>query len=82
MPAHHRQAAAFGRLCVETSKKSNLFIKIEAAAFGRLCVETRLNAQLKLNMPAAAFGRLCVETHHIYSLGDPRDGSRLRAAVC
>ena len=33
-------AAAFGRLCVETKVEDNGDIKGAAAAFGRLCVET------------------------------------------
>ena len=34
------EAAAFGRLCVETSLAGNPCAQITAAAFGRLCVET------------------------------------------
>ena len=34
------QAAAFGRLCVETSSQNKVKEILEAAAFGRLCVET------------------------------------------
>ena len=33
-------AAAFGRLCVETGNYYSLSIGTRAAAFGRLCVET------------------------------------------
>ena len=33
-------AAAFGRLCVETDYASGVVKSVEAAAFGRLCVET------------------------------------------
>ena len=33
-------AAAFGRLCVETTTSQYVLEQIEAAAFGRLCVET------------------------------------------
>ena len=33
-------AAAFGRLCVETSVRAYVWDNIGAAAFGRLCVET------------------------------------------
>ena len=56
-------AAAFGRLCVETD-----FDKVfgetdtDAAAFGRLCVETAPFGNLMVSPFAAAFGRLCVET--------------------
>ena len=35
-----QQAAAFGRLCVETFSKDDKHDEIVAAAFGRLCVET------------------------------------------
>ena len=35
-----RLAAAFGRLCVETSYVVGLHYCLPAAAFGRLCVET------------------------------------------
>ena len=35
------QAAAFGRLCVETPKADHDDGPDAAAAFGRLCVETR-----------------------------------------
>ena len=34
------QAAAFGRLCVETNPRKRWVIIHKAAAFGRLCVET------------------------------------------
>ena len=33
-------AAAFGRLCVETRLESDTVSWVHAAAFGRLCVET------------------------------------------
>ena len=33
-------AAAFGRLCVETSERAIVRTERLAAAFGRLCVET------------------------------------------
>ena len=55
-------AAAFGRLCVETSPTALLISALMAAAFGRLCVETMTQtAQMQMAV-AAAFGRLCVET--------------------
>ena len=34
------EAAAFGRLCVETVKVDVEGVEFTAAAFGRLCVET------------------------------------------
>ena len=55
-------AAAFGRLCVETALPFPHSISRDAAAFGRLCVETCIIFSLILNLEAAAFGRLCVET--------------------
>ena len=39
-PQARGKAAAFGRLCVETSQPRKLDILSPAAAFGRLCVET------------------------------------------
>ena len=56
------QAAAFGRLCVETPAPAPGATSATAAAFGRLCVETWVFDQLMGLVVAAAFGRLCVET--------------------
>ena len=56
------EAAAFGRLCVETEILDVMFKLEEAAAFGRLCVETFIESQIDAGEYAAAFGRLCVET--------------------
>ena len=55
-------AAAFGRLCVETSIKRTIYRDSRAAAFGRLCVETISLILSTALDTAAAFGRLCVET--------------------
>ena len=55
-------AAAFGRLCVETMQFKTAIDKNQAAAFGRLCVETVLIMSDNNLLWAAAFGRLCVET--------------------
>ena len=55
-------AAAFGRLCVETSVLSLVKSCPLAAAFGRLCVETDDSLRIECCACAAAFGRLCVET--------------------
>ena len=55
-------AAAFGRLCVETTPLGLAPFKPPAAAFGRLCVETYLVKLGRGKYAAAAFGRLCVET--------------------
>ena len=76
------KAAAFGRLCVETTHSLPLSQVSAAAAFGRLCVETTHSLPLSQVSAAAAFGRLCVETANdiIQRLGIT--GSRLRAAVC
>ena len=76
------QAAAFGRLCVETMLQHLHYLAVMAAAFGRLCVETYLIITLPENLPAAAFGRLCVETYGASIAAIIRYGSRLRAAVC
>ena len=58
----HYQAAAFGRLCVETATPNLACLGLAAAAFGRLCVETHYAAKDWEKGQAAAFGRLCVET--------------------
>ena len=56
-------AAAFGRLCVETCFQLFRELNIPAAAaFGRLCVETEQFDLEGTRKQAAAFGRLCVET--------------------
>ena len=57
-----QEAAAFGRLCVETNYCRRCFGSSWAAAFGRLCVETFSVILLSKISFAAAFGRLCVET--------------------
>ena len=57
------EAAAFGRLCVETMSDRWDLPERNAAAFGRLCVETKITLVSKpILSNAAAFGRLCVET--------------------
>ena len=56
------QAAAFGRLCVETIAYIVTILDSSVAAFGRLCVETKEAGQGSDTNLAAAFGRLCVET--------------------
>ena len=38
----HKDAAAFGRLCVETTLAEKWLSILVAAAFGRLCVETTI----------------------------------------
>ena len=75
-------AAAFGRLCVETARRFKQICNISAAAFGRLCVETLAAVSLRRNDIAAAFGRLCVETVQTARRGARVFRSRLRAAVC
>ena len=57
------QAAAFGRLCVETGVERLHVLPLFAAAFGRLCVETLKIYFFFSLLIAAAFGRLCVETN-------------------
>ena len=76
------QAAAFGRLCVETSSYQWVYPYGLAAAFGRLCVETGKTAKVLINGEAAAFGRLCVETELATLTIYDCESSRLRAAVC
>ena len=57
------EAAAFGRLCVETTRETFILAVLDAAAaFGRLCVETTDIVVVAGRPGAAAFGRLCVET--------------------
>ena len=77
-----KNAAAFGRLCVETDKLNNSEYYSQAAAFGRLCVETVLSDDPEKFDEAAAFGRLCVETLVSTFLICFKVSSRLRAAVC
>ena len=57
-------AAAFGRLCVETTYFAGTNRYGGAAAFGRLCVETPFSRFPPAAFTAAAFGRLCVETQN------------------
>ena len=75
-------AAAFGRLCVETTLAHCDFFVTKAAAFGRLCVETSERAIVRTERLAAAFGRLCVETVKKPYTTYKAISSRLRAAVC
>ena len=82
MATYHGQAAAFGRLCVETFGDGNEVDLNPAAAFGRLCVETSQCDQARQKHGAAAFGRLCVETPKARPRTHTLHGSRLRAAVC
>ena len=60
--AQKAEAAAFGRLCVETLSTVATGKYTGAAAFGRLCVETLMALLESEKADAAAFGRLCVET--------------------
>ena len=55
-------SAAFGRLCVETTKCVPIPNAPLSAAFGRLCVETFRKITAETEIQSAAFGRLCVET--------------------
>ena len=47
------KAAAFGRLCVETSSRSASPMRFKAAAFGRLCVETRFAVSVVQSKPSS-----------------------------
>ena len=61
------QAAAFGRLCVETAwRVVNQNLEINAAAFGRLCVETSHRRSYMMGDVAAAFGGLCGDSRICY----------------
>ena len=66
---NNASAAAFGRLCVETSEPCSQSSVIRAAAFGRLCVETEGTETEAGEIEAAAFGRLCVETLQLSQSG-------------
>ena len=63
LPTTASAAAAFRRLCVETTvtPRMNSFAMM-AAAFRRLCVETNYTLETQKFLIAAAFRRLCVET--------------------
>ena len=57
------RAAAFGRLCVETTNIIDFEKQADAAAFGRLCVEAiTLDRFEEILRQAAVSARLCVET--------------------
>ena len=75
-------AAAFGRLCVETTSAKIKEVDVTQPPSGG-CVLKPLDgvpeAQIKA---AAAFGRLCVETNSRGIAAEFYSGSRLRAAVC
>ena len=76
------KAAAFVRLCVETTNRVDLHGIEDAAAFVRLCVETENVRNVASEPIAAAFVRLCVETGVDGYGYDVIKCSRLRAAVC
>ena len=54
------EAAAFGRLCVETFVLSSRLEETTAAAFGRLCVETISEINLFTTYPAQPPSGGCV----------------------
>ena len=59
-----KQAAAFARLCVETTVTNyNMTICKKAAAFARLCVETGRTAYTKPSKPKQPPSRGCVLKH-------------------
>ena len=74
-------AAAFGRLCVETLYNINMFTMPFAAAFGRLCVETLPTPNGYCHNWQPPSGG-CVLKQLKPLLLSLRNGSRLRAAVC
>ena len=62
------RAAAFRRLCVETSLEMVKMNLQQTAAFRRLCVETSVKVWSYAICTAAAFRRLCVETLRLIGL--------------
>ena len=76
------QAAAFGRLCVETISAVTATTISGAAAFGRLCVETPIRAAKSRpgNRQPPSGG--CVLKHVSQKSDQIGRSSRLRAAVC
>ena len=76
-------AAAFGRLCVETSllMAEAVIIPVQPPSGG--CVLKPVDALItNFHLPAAAFGRLCVETTRLIRMVGNANRSRLRAVVC
>ena len=83
MATYHGQAAAFGRLCVETFGDGNEVDLNPAAAFGRLCVETARPSISQTMQPMQPPSGGCVlKQKHRDSIYTRHAGSRLRAAVC
>ena len=82
-PAMVAAAAAFGRLCVETTGKECKEQKPDAAAFGRLCVETRIFDLTSDDLEAQPPSGGCVlKQEQRMTVKPPATSSRLRAAVC
>ena len=75
------EAAAFGRLCVETLKDVGWTPEQIAAAFGRLCVETAQSMHCSALMPQPPSGGCVLKRYCAFGLWFSF-GSRLRAAVC
>ena len=76
-------AAAFGRLCVETSFMMVMAQAKMAAAFGRLCVETE--AQLKekeARSKQPPSGGCVLKLFEVLKILSLCESSRLRAVVC
>ena len=78
---HSLPSAAFGRLCVETGSGDPMVSYQETAAFGRLCVETISPISINHNNAQPPSGGCVLKLGKTTSLL-PRQGSRLRAAVC
>ena len=75
-------AAAFGRLCVETLNCELIDdLGVQPPSGGCVLKHTRHRLFVQADI-AAAFGRLCVETLSMFSLLCALIRSRLRAAVC
>ena len=74
-------AAAFGRLCVETSVKSKWRAVSGAAAFGRLCVETSLIATPITAISQPPSGG-CVLKHQAFSADRKSDCAAAFGRLC
>ena len=78
------EAAAFGRLCVETVYRFYMIASDHRQPPSGGCVLKRVGKIAKNGTiwRAAAFGRLCVETLNLVGRLTVAARSRLRAAVC
>ena len=75
------RAAAFRRLCVETSTARSAVISVSPAAFRRLCVETILCSKSFSTARQPPSGG-CVLKQRDIAMKEAGERSRLQAAVC